>query len=139
MINIFVYNENMDGFEEYLKVFGDVNVVGIIVVDLFIIEICCRVVLNVEVYLSIQQFFLNWKVVQFWKEEGFDCVVLVCEISVFEIREMKEKVDIEIELFIYGVMCIVYFGCCVLSNYMIVWDFNCGGCCQLCCWDYDLY
>lgn len=43
--------------------------------------------------------------------------------------EMKEKVDIEIEVFIYGVMCIVYFGCCILSNYMIVWDFNWGGCC----------
>lgn len=58
-----------------------------------------------------------------------DCVVLVCEIGVMEMCEMKEKVDIEIEVFIYGVMCIVYLGRCILSNYMIVRDFNRGGCC----------
>lgn len=46
-----------------------------------------------------------------------------------EMCEMKEKVDIEIEVFIYGVMCIVYLGRCILSNYMIVRDFNRGGCC----------
>lgn len=116
--NIFAHNENMDGLEEYLKALGDANVAGIIVADPLIIETCRRVAPNVEVHLSTQQSLSNWKAVQFWKEEGLDRVVLARETSALEIREMKEKVDIEIESFIHGAMCIAYSGRCVLSNHM---------------------
>jgi putative protease len=51
---------------------------------------------------------------------------------------MKEKVDIEIETFIHGAMCIAYSGRCTLSNHMTARDSNRGGCCQSCRWDYDL-
>ena len=52
---------------------------------------------------------------------------------------MKQKVDIEIESFIHGAMCIAYSGRCTLSNHMTARDSNRGGCCQSCRWDYDLY
>ena len=52
---------------------------------------------------------------------------------------MKEKVDIEIEAFVHGAMCIAYSGRCTLSNHMTARDSNRGGCCQSCRWDYDLY
>lgn len=45
-------------------------------------------------------------------------------------KEMKEKVDIEIEAFIHGAMCIAYSGRCTLSNHMTARDSNRGGCCQ---------
>ena len=52
---------------------------------------------------------------------------------------MKENVDIEIESFVHGAMCIAYSGRCTLSNHMTARDSNRGGCCQSCRWDYDLY
>ena len=52
---------------------------------------------------------------------------------------MKEKVDIEIESFVHGAMCIAYSGRCTLSNHMTARDSNRGGCCQSCRWDYGLY
>ena len=137
--NIFAHNENMDGLEEYLKALGDAKVAGIIVADPLIIETCRRVAPDVEIHLSTQQSLSNWKAVQFWKEEGLDRVVLARETSGLEIKEMKEKVDIEIETFIHGAMCIAYSGRCVLSNHMTARDSNRGGCCQSCRWDYDLY
>ncbi len=112
---------------------------GIIVADPLIIETCRRVAPKLEVHLSTQQSLSNWKAVQFWKEEGLERVVLARETSALEIREMKEKVDIEIETFIHGAMCIAYSGRCVLSNHMTARDSNRGGCCQSCRWDYDLY
>lgn len=66
-------------------------------------------------------------------------MVLAREASGKEIQEMKEKVDIEIETFIHGAMCIAYSGRCTLSNHMTARDSNRGGCCQSCRWDYDLY
>ncbi|UXH44313.1 U32 family peptidase [Rossellomorea vietnamensis] len=137
--NIYAHNENMDGLEDYLRGLGEAGVAGIIVADPLIIETCRRVAPNVEVHLSTQQSLSNWKAVQFWKEEGLDRVVLAREASGKEIQEMKEKVDIEIETFIHGAMCIAYSGRCTLSNHMTARDSNRGGCCQSCRWDYDLY
>jgi len=137
--NIFAHEENLDGLEDYLRDLEGAGVSGIIVADPLIIETCRRVAPKLEVHLSTQQSLSNWKAVQFWKEEGLERVVLARETSALEIREMKEKVDIEIETFIHGAMCIAYSGRCVLSNHMTARDSNRGGCCQSCRWDYDLY
>jgi putative protease len=137
--NIFAHNENIDGLDDYLLGLKEAGVAGIIVADPLIIETCRRVAPEIEVHLSTQQSLSNWKAVQFWKEEGLERVVLARETSAEEIREMKEKVDIEIETFIHGAMCIAYSGRCTLSNHMTARDSNRGGCCQSCRWDYDLY
>ncbi|WP_226526367.1 peptidase U32 family protein [Metabacillus niabensis] len=137
--NIFAHNENMDGLDEYLIGLQNAGVTGIIVADPLIIETCRRVAPKLEVHLSTQQSLSNWKAVQFWKEEGLERVVLARETSAEEIKEMKEKVDIEIEAFIHGAMCIAYSGRCTLSNHMTARDSNRGGCCQSCRWDYDLF
>ncbi|AKS39021.1 protease [Anoxybacillus gonensis] len=137
--NIYAHNENIPGLEEYLRGLESVGVHGIIVADPLIIETARRVAPKLEVHLSTQQSLTNWKAVQFWKEEGLERVVLARETSAEEIREIKEKVDIEIETFIHGAMCIAYSGRCVLSNHMTARDSNRGGCCQSCRWDYDLY
>ncbi|RFB17619.1 U32 family peptidase [Bacillus sp. HNG] len=137
--NIYAHNENMDGIDEYLMGLEKAGVSGIIVADPLIIETCKRVAPKMEVHLSTQQSLSNWKAVQFWKEEGLERVVLARETSAEEIKEMKEKVDIEIETFVHGAMCIAYSGRCTLSNHMTARDSNRGGCCQSCRWDYDLF
>ncbi|PLT34612.1 U32 family peptidase [Bacillus sp. V5-8f] len=137
--NIYAHNENMAGLEEYLLGLQDAGITGIIVADPLIIETCRRVAPKVEVHLSTQQSLSNWKAVQYWKDEGLDRVVLSRETGAEEIREIKEKVDIEIETFVHGAMCIAYSGRCTLSNHMTARDSNRGGCCQSCRWDYDLY
>jgi len=137
--NIFAHNENIDGLEDYILGLKGAGVAGIIVADPLIIETCRRLAPEIEVHLSTQQSLSNWKAVQFWKEEGLERVVLARETSAEEIKEMKEKVDIEIEAFIHGAMCIAYSGRCTLSNHMTARDSNRGGCCQSCRWDYDLY
>lgn len=137
--NIFAHNENMTGLDDYLIGLQDAGVTGIIVADPLIIETCRKVAPKLEVHLSTQQSLSNWKAVQFWKEEGLERVVLARETSAEEIKEMKEKVDIEIEAFVHGAMCIAYSGRCTLSNHMTARDSNRGGCCQSCRWDYDLF
>ncbi|WP_110926973.1 peptidase U32 family protein [Bacillus massiliglaciei] len=137
--NIYAHNENIDGLEEYMMGLKETGIHGIIVADPLIIETCRRIAPEIEVHLSTQQSLANWKAVQFWKEEGLERVVLARETSAEEIREMKEKVDIEIESFIHGAMCIAYSGRCTLSNHMTARDSNRGGCCQSCRWDYGLF
>ena len=124
--NIFAHNENMDGLERYLKDIESVGVTGIIVADPLIIETCRTAAPKLEIHLSTQQSLSNWKAVQYWKEEGLHRVVLAREVGGEEMKLMKEKVDIEIEAFVHGAMCIAYSGRCVLSNHMTARDSNRG-------------
>jgi putative protease len=136
--NIFAHNENMSGLEEFLAQLNTTGVTGIIVADPLIIETCKKAAPNLEIHLSTQQSLTNYKAAQFWKQEGLHRLVLARETSYEEMREIKEKVDIEIETFIHGAMCIAYSGRCTLSNHMTARDSNRGGCCQSCRWDYEL-
>lgn len=136
--NIIAHDENIDGLDDYLIQLESTGATGIIVADPLIIETCKRVAPKLEIHLSTQQSLSNYKAVEYWKEEGLDRVVLARETGAMEMKEMKDKVDIEIEAFIHGAMCIAYSGRCTLSNHMTARDSNRGGCCQSCRWDYDL-
>ncbi|WP_053039272.1 peptidase U32 family protein [Staphylococcus haemolyticus] len=136
--NIIAHDENIKGLENYLIELEKTGATGIIVADPLIIETCKQVAPKLEIHLSTQQSLSNTKAVQYWKEEGLDRVVLARETGAMEMKEMKENVDIEIEAFIHGAMCIAYSGLCTLSNHMTARDSNRGGCCQSCRWDYDL-
>lgn len=136
--NIIAHDENIKGLENYLIELEKTGATGIIVADPLIIETCKQVAPKLEIHLSTQQSLSNTKAVQYWKEEGLDRVVLARETGAMEMKEMKENVDVEIEAFIHGAMCIAYSGRCTLSNHMTARDSNRGGCCQSCRWDYDL-
>lgn len=137
--NIYAHNEDIAGLEEYLRNLQEVGVYAIIAADPAIIETAKRVAPRMEVHLSTQQSTMNWQAVQFWKEEGVARVVLARETSFEEIREIKRRVDVEIETFVHGAMCSSYSGRCVLSNHFTDRDSNRGGCCQSCRWKYDLF
>jgi len=137
--NIYAHNEDLDGIEQYLKNLEDAGIAAIIAADPIIIETAQRVAPKMEVHLSTQQSVLNWKTVQFWKDEGLPRVVLARETSFEEIEEIKKHVDVEIEAFIHGAMCSSFSGRCVLSNHFTDRDSNRGGCCQSCRWKYDLF
>ncbi|PTG12452.1 collagenase-like protease [Staphylococcus chromogenes] len=136
--NIIAHDENIEGLDTYLKQLESTGATGIIVADPLIIETCKKVAPKLEIHLSTQQSLSNYKAVEYWKEEGLDRVVLARETGAMEMQEIKDKVDIEIEAFIHGAMCIAYSGRCTLSNHMTARDSNRGGCCQSCRWDYDL-
>jgi putative protease len=137
--NIFAHNENIAGLADYILSLKETGIAGIIVADPLIIETCRQLAPEIEIHISTQQSLSNWQAAQFWKEAGATRVVLAREVGAEEIREMKEKVDVEIETFIHGAMCIAYSGRCTLSNHMTARDSNRGGCCQSCRWNYDLY
>ncbi|WP_222599314.1 peptidase U32 family protein [Aquibacillus kalidii] len=137
--NIIAHNENLEGAKEYFKNLYEIGIAAVIVADPALVQACREAAPNLEVHISTQASIVNWRTVQFWKEEGIPRVVLAREVSMEEIKEIKEKVDIELETFVHGAMCISYSGRCVLSNHMTARDANRGGCAQSCRWKYDLF
>lgn len=137
--NIYAHNEDVEGILEYLQELRDAGISAIIAADPIIVSTALKHVPELEVHLSTQQSTMNWKTVQFWKEQGLPRVVLARETSMSDIVEIKQKVDVEIEAFIHGAMCSSWSGRCVLSNHFTDRDSNRGGCSQSCRWKYDLY
>ncbi|MDF2925031.1 MAG: protease [Paenibacillaceae bacterium] len=137
--NIYAHNEDIPGLEDYLLQLQEAGVAAIIVADPAVIEACKKAAPKLELHLSTQQSTMNWRTVQFWKDEGVDRVVLARETSLEDILEIKRNVDIQIETFIHGAMCSSWSGRCVLSNHFTDRDSNRGGCCQSCRWKYDLF
>lgn len=137
-INIFPHNDDLFGLDDYLLELSEIGIDAIICADPGIIKIAKETVPGLEIHLSTQANNVNWASVQFWQEQGINRIVAARELSLKEIREIKEKTGAEIECFVHGAMCISYSGRCLLSNYMIGRDANLGECAQACRWNYNL-
>lgn len=136
--NIIPHNEDLVGLEDYLKFLESIHVDAIIVADLGIFLLAKRVAPNLERHVSTQANTTNYLTTEFWKEQGATRVVVAREVSIADIKTMKEAADIEIEAFVHGAMCISYSGRCLLSNYFTTRDANRGQCTQACRWKYSL-
>ncbi|RUT59060.1 peptidase U32 [Clostridium botulinum] len=139
-INVFPRNEDFDGLEEYLKKLYEFNVDAIIVSDPGIIMTARETVPNLEIHLSTQANTVNFKTINFWYKQGVKRTVLARELTLEEIKTIREKIekDCELEAFVHGSMCMSYSGRCLLSNYMTGRDSNRGACAQPCRYKYYL-
>ena len=70
------------------------------------------------------------------KELGFSRVILARELSLSEIRKIREKVDIELECFVHGALCMGVSGQCLLSAFLGERSGNRGLCAQPCRLDF---
>ena len=136
-VNIAMHNKELNKIIDYLKELDETSVDAIIVSDPAIIKLA-KEHTNLVIHLSTQASTLNKEAALFWKNEGVSRIVLGRECHMEDIKDIKDNVDIELEVFIHGAMCASYSGRCVLSNFLTSRDSNRGGCSQICRWDFDL-
>lgn len=137
-VNIFPHNSDIDKLPDYLRYLASIKVDAILVADLGVFSLARKLVPELPIHISTQANSTNWVAVNAWQELGAERVVLAREMSLKEIREIREKCSVELEMFIHGAMCISYSGRCLLSNYFTGRDSNRGSCAQPCRWKYAL-
>lgn len=135
-INIFFHDSNVEGLTDYLKYLDSINIYGVIVSDILVVDLINKLNLNLFVVLSTQSSVLNYESVNFWKNLGVKRIVLARETSREDIIKIINLTNIEVECFIHGAMCTSISGKCVMSNYLTNRDANRGGCAQPCRWLY---
>ena len=136
--NILAHNEDLSGVEAYFQELRSVMPDALIISDPGVFEIAKRVIPEVEIHISTQANNTNYGTYLFWHRLGASRVVSARELSLKEIREIREHIpeEMEIESFIHGAMCISYSGRCLLSNYFTGRDANQGACTHPCRWKY---
>ncbi len=136
-LNILAHNVDFLDLVDYIKYLDSVDVDGVIVSDMGIASLVTKHT-NLELHVSTQANITNKYSALAWVKLGAKRLVLARELSLKEIREIKDTVgeDIDIECFVHGAMCISYSGRCLLSNYFTGRDSNKGACAQPCRWGY---
>lgn len=139
-VNIVAHNSDFVGLDEYLKYLYEINVDAIIVSDIGIMTIAKKVVPNLPIHISTQANITNKYSAKFFADMGATRLVLARELSLKEIKEIREYLpsNVEIETFVHGAMCISYSGRCLLSNYLTNRDSNRGACVQACRFEYSI-
>jgi len=129
-INSVIYNDDLKIAEKLVKKAKEAKVDAIIVWDLAVIEIARKE--KIPFIISTQANVSNYKTAEFYKKLGAKRVVLARELTLKQIKEIKQKVNIEIETFVHGAMCVAISGRCILSAYLFNKSSNCGACAQPC-------
>ncbi len=135
-VNIFPKNSDFGKIDEYLQELRNTNIDGVIVSDLGVIKLATS--MGINTHISTQANTTNAYACMVYKDLGASRIVLAREVSINEIAEIRDKVDIELEAFVHGAMCISYSGRCLLSNYLADRDSNRGECVQACRWQYKI-
>ena len=136
--NILAHNNDISGVREYFEELKEIKPDALIISDPGIYQIAGEVCPDIERHISTQANNTNYGTFRFWYEQGAKRVVSARELSLAEIKEIRENIpkDLEIETFIHGAMCISYSGRCLLSNYFTGRDANQGACTHPCRWKY---
>lgn len=138
--NILAHNDDLAGVEEYFEELKTIRPDALIISDPGVFAIAKRVLPDMEIHISTQANNTNYGTYLFWHELGAKRVVSARELSLKEIKEIREHIpeDMEIESFIHGAMCISYSGRCLLSNFFTGRDANQGACTHPCRWKYSV-
>lgn len=137
-VNILAHNRDLQQIPPYLEKLEEMQVDGLIISDPGIIKLASRYAPSLPLTLSTQASVTNYQTAAFYCDLGVKRIVLARELSLDEIQEIKQKVDIEIEMFIHGAMCVSYSGRCLLSHYMTGRSANYGACAHPCRYRYAL-
>lgn len=136
--NILAHNADIEPVKVYFNDLKKVRPDALIISDPAIFTIAKEMLPDMELHISTQANNTNYGTYRFWHSLGAKRVVSARELSIREIKEIRENIpdDLEIETFVHGAMCISYSGRCLLSSFMTGRDANKGACTHPCRWKY---
>ena len=138
--NILPTKNHIDKIAEYLKIVSAAKVDALIVADIGVLFAAKKYAPDIDIHISTQAGIVNYLTAQEFFNMGAKRVVLARELSLDEIKKIREKTDpdLELEAFVHGAMCVSFSGRCLLSSFLTGRDANRGECAQPCRWSYHL-
>lgn len=136
-INTLVKERELEGLYDFLLPFYEAGLDGVIIQDLGVLTYVRRYFPGLELHASTQMTLTGSEGVSFLKEYGVSRVVPARELSLEEIKNLKET-GAEVEIFIHGAMCYCYSGQCLFSSILGGRSGNRGRCAQPCRLPYEI-
>ena len=139
-VNTLPRAQELEALPGYLSFLEEIGADALIVADLGVFRMAQKYCPHAELHISTQAGIVNAAAAVAWYELGASRVVLAREMTLEEIRILRQNTprELELEAFVHGAMCISYSGRCLISQYMTGRDANRGACAQPCRWNYAL-
>ena len=138
-LNISFHDDEIDALKANLDYFKQYPIDAFIVQDIGIVPLLQKEFPGAQLHLSTQASCVNSEAVKMYKSMGFSRIVLGREISLVQIRRIKDSVpDMELETFVHGAMCIAYAGRCLMSAYLTGRSAQSGFCSHTCRWNFKV-
>ena len=137
-VNILAHNRDIGSLPPFLEELADLEVDGLIVSDPGIFRLARLYAPDIPVTVSTQANVSNYESAAFYRDMGAARIVLARELTLDEIILIKSRVEVELEVFVHGAMCVSYSGRCLLSHYMTGRSANQGACAHPCRYSYQV-
>lgn len=138
-INTLVFNDEVDELIHFTDMLVENDVDALIVQDLGMIDLLIRRYPATQIHASTQMNIHNINQVRFLKDLGVKRIVMARETPLSIIKQIKKSVDIELEVFVHGALCVSYSGNCLMSSMLGGRSGNRGECAQPCRLTYRLF
>ncbi|MBP1910483.1 peptidase U32 family protein [Methanolobus bombayensis] len=136
-VNSVIYPDNLKELDQVLENAASAEVDAVIAWDPATITKAAEK--DLRIHISTQANVSNQITAEFYRSLGANRVVLARELSLEQIKEIKEDTKMELEAFVHGAMCQAISGRCYLSAYLLGKSGNCGECSQPCRWEWSLH
>lgn len=131
-VNTLMKEQEMGELFEYLLPYYERGLDAVIVQDLGVLKFIRNQFPDLPVHASTQMTITGVYGAEVLKELGAERIVTARELSLKEIRQIKDQVDVEIESFVHGALCYCYSGQCLFSSLIGGRSGNRGRCAQTC-------
>lgn len=138
-VNTIIYEREVENFIKYIRFVHKNSIDAVIIEDLGMLDLIRKKFPNLEVHASTQMHIHNYEGALFAKKMGVKRIVIARETPLDVIKKIKDEIDIEVETFIHGALCVSYSGQCLMSSLIGNRSGNRGTCAQCCRKKYDLY
>ncbi|KAF5422626.1 MAG: putative protease [Candidatus Methanocomedens sp.] len=136
-VNTVIYPEDLPAVDAIVEAAASAGVDAVIAWDPAVIR--KSVECSLDLHISTQTNVSNWQAAEFYKKQGASRVILSRELTLEQIKDIRQHTDMELEVFVHGAMCQAISGRCYLSAYLLGRSGNCGDCTQPCRWQWTLY
>ena len=133
--NTLVYEEEIPQAKRLLQELQDAGVDALIVQDPAVTRLAPE---EMILHASTQCAIRTPEQARFTESLGYGRLVLERELSLSQVRAIREEVGAELEVFVHGALCVCYSGQCYLSEHLAGRSANRGACIQACRSLYDL-
>lgn len=138
-VNTLLKNMEIEGkLYDFMKDYYEAGIDGVIIQDFGVFTFLKDHFPELELHASTQMSLMSRYGARFLKDAGASRIVTARELSLKEIKDIHENVDIEIEAFVHGALCVCYSGNCLMSSFIGGRSGNRGYCAQPCRLPYEL-
>lgn len=132
VLNTLIFEEEIKGVKEYLEFLDKNEADAIIVQDLGVVRLARELNFSFDIHASTQMSVHNSNTAKLLKERGIKRIILARELTFDQIKRIKENVNVELEMFVFGALCYSYSGKCLWSYIQTGRSGNRGACSQMC-------